>query len=72
MLTKSAVIERHGTTAAQFARDIGATKQQVHNWGERIPAHWAMRIAKVTGIPVEQLLDDSVGNSSPSAIRDSA
>lgn len=73
MLTKSEVIQHHGTTAAQFARDIGATKQQVHNWGERIPAHWALRVSKVTGLRVEQLLDDSVGNGSPSpAIRDSA
>ena len=58
MITKSEVIQRHGTTAAQFARDIGATKQQVHNWGEHIPAHWALRVAKVVGVPVEDLLDE--------------
>ena len=72
MFTKHQVIVRHGTNAAQFARDIGATKQQVHNWGDRVPPHWAMRVSRVTGIPVEHLLPEAEHRDGSGASGDAA
>lgn len=56
-MTKHEIIQRYGTTAAQFARDLGTTKQVVHNWGDWIPPHWAMDVSRLTKIPVEEILD---------------
>lgn len=58
MLTKHEVIQRHGTSQAQFARDLGISRQRVQRWGDYIPPRWALRVSRLVDVPIEELLED--------------
>ena len=51
-------IEAAGGTRVALASLIGTQKQNVNQWGDCVPAKWAVRIERATAVPVEGLNPD--------------
>jgi DNA-binding transcriptional regulator YdaS (Cro superfamily) len=53
--TKALILTAGGPRS--LANRIGTSRQAVAKW-ERVPAHWVMLIAELTGVPAEKIRPD--------------
>lgn len=51
----------HKFPQASLARMLGGSRQMVGNWGHVVPEAYAFRVSLLSGVPIETILPELIG-----------